>query len=444
MFRPALLCTLVIVAVSGSARGANRRSFLFGPEAVTTGAALTARSRGTEALFYNPAGLGGQVTNRLDLSLTALNVRFENVGDGLVVQFPDGEESTDVSASEFLPTPSALVFARRASEQLGWAFGVYVTNNSDRRFDSRISRDGIDVPDLDEPVDSRSGVTSQDQEKTYLIGGGVGWEFHPRLRLGGGLFLFYNRTVSSFQLFSTAATESGDSEAFFLAAESSDVKVVGLAPTVSLQWQPIDPLYVAAILRPPAFSIFTWGERAPLASSPGQGDQLLTSEREEISDFTFEPLTPLSGELMVVFENPTYALGATFELVAPINDEGILLIDTTFQWNLRVGGQYTFSDALSAGIGFYTDRGIDRDLPTQPASGLDYYGTTAGLTLHREFGDKTRVGFNTTLSVGYAAGVGDVDAIVISGLGGLDDISTRPQRVLFHEFTLNFASGFEF
>jgi len=441
---------LVILGHLGAALGAreaeaaNRRSFFFGGEAAQSAAALIARARGTDALLYNPAGLAGPMRNQVDLSMTAINLRLQTIGPGLSVAFPDGTRAEDLLATELQPVPSALVFGRRLSDAVGLGYGIYVTESTDSRFDTRVARDGFDVDGVG-LVDTRTGVTGQALEKTYLIGGGLGMSLTSSVRLGFALFAFYNRDVSNVQVFSSVRPRGDLGSEFLLITESADVKTVGLAPRVSVQWSVSPALDVGFIARPPVLSVYAWGDRAPLVSgSSPTGEQSFQAERQPVNAWTVEPLTPASFEAMVAGSFGAETVGATVEVVVPIESRGALPIDTRGQWNLRIGGRHRFSDTVSAGMGFHTDRAVERPQDADLTQRIDYYGATAGVTVQRSFGPGDAPTISTTLAFGYAAGVGRVDGIVIDPLGSLADIDRSAVDVVFHELTWSFATGLAF
>jgi hypothetical protein len=432
----------VVLVAPRPAEAANRRSFFFGGEAAQTGAGLIARVRGTDALFYNPAGLAGQTRSRLDLSMTAVNLRLQSVGDGLRVELPDGVASADLTATEVQPIPSALVFGRRVSETVGVAYGIFVSQSLDNRLDARIERDQVAIP-TGGAADVRAGLNSQELSKTYLIGGGVGWQVLPNLRLGSALFVFFDRATTSLQVFSSVDPGAGD-PSFFLSSESADVKTLGLAPTVSVQWEATPDLDFGAIVRVPAFSVYGWGDRSPLAASVTSEGQTFSADREPIDEWGVDPLTPLAVELMGAWTVGSTELGATLELVAPIEGEGVRPVDTNFQWNLRLGFLYHLNESLSVGAGLYTDRDVEREDQGDVSLGVDYYGITGGLSLRRALGAAEELLFSSTLAFGYAAGVGTIPGVTLDPINDLGAVTSTPIDVLFHELTLNLASGLEF
>lgn len=441
-FAGATVVALVSVFAPSSVDAANRRSFFFGGEAAQTGAAIIARARGTDALYYNPAGLAGQTNSRLDLSMTAVNVRFQSVGDGLQVIFPDGTESVDLSATEVQPVPTALVFGRRLTDDLGFAYGIFVNQSLDNRLDGRIERDGVADPTRGS-VDVRAGINAQELSKTYFIGGGLGWQVVPRLRLGTALFVFFDRATTGLQLFSSVGLGENDAD-FFLIAQSADIKTLGIAPTLALQWEAADGLDFGAILRFPTLSVYSWGDRSPLSAATGSEGDVISAERERIDEWNVSPLTPLAVELMVAWTVDATELGATLELVSPLESDGALQIDTEFEWNLRLGFRHHLSDTFSVGAGLYTDRDVEREGDDDLALGVDYYGVTGGVKMRRVLGAAGEVVFSTALAFGYAAGVGTVNGFVLDPLNAQGVISTSDIDVLFHELTLSLASGLEF
>lgn len=74
-----LLCVVASLALGPLARAGNQRSAFPGGEAPMSAGALVASMRGGDAIWYNPAGLGGQKRSKIDLSATSFTYRLQRV-----------------------------------------------------------------------------------------------------------------------------------------------------------------------------------------------------------------------------------------------------------------------------------------------------------------------------------------------------------------------------
>lgn len=427
------------------AEAANRRSFYFGGEAAMTGAALTGQAEGTDALFYNPAGLASQFNTGLNLSMTAFTLRASPLNDGFIVDYPDGAQASEVPISEFLPVPSALVFARNLGERLGYGLGIFVVETRDVRFASRQDRTGVPLPESMETLQTTSGLDGQRVRKTYNIGGGLGWQATSKLRLGWSLYAVYDRRVEATQYFSAATVESDTPvQTNFTASESSDIKSLALVAGFGLQYRVSEQWSFGLLFKSPTFSLYSWGDEGETISNPGENGQVLLAERESISEFNVQVVDPTSLELMGHVRLGKWEIGATFEIVPAIEQGGIIPLSADFLWNLRVGAQVDLNETLRFGFGFQTDRSPNRNVEGPLDTAIDYYGLTSGIRYARYLNERKTVSFTTAVSLSYMLGLGEIAAFTLDPLATALDVGFTPVDATFHEVAVNLASGIRF
>lgn len=431
---------LAVLFSTTPAEAANRRSFLFGGEAAVSAGALSARATGTDALFYNPAGLASGVRNGLNLSLTAFTYRLSPVEDGVVFRYPDRSEGFDFDASEFLPTPAALVFARPLSERWGLALGAFVVDVRDVRFEVQSER--TDVPPDGAAV--RAGRSAQTIRRRYNLGAGVGFRANSQLRLGASLLAVYDRNRQNVRFFSSVRDPDGTARSF-LEGSNSDVNSLALLPSLALQWSPLTRLDLGVMLRLPTLSIYSWGERIPTLSAPARDGQRIETGVTEFSEFNVQVVEPSSLELMVRHVVGRWTWGATLEVVPPISQGGIIPLDFDVLWNVRAGAELELAKQVEVGLGFFTDLAPNEDAEGQALdSGVDYLGWTTGVRFRNPLNPEGTVAIHTSLGLSYLLGIGSVEGFEVNPLSPGASVSTPAVGVTFHELSFNLATELAF
>lgn len=436
-----LVCLVGLWGAAGSAQASNRRSFLYGGEAALTGGALMARASGTDALFYNPAGLSAGVRNGLNLTLSAYTYRVSPVEDGFVVVLPDGEQTRDLQGDELLAVPAALVFVRRLSDAWGLGLGAFIESSEDSRFDARVSESGILLSD-GRTVNLTTGIDAQSLRVRYNFVGGLGWQVNERLRLGASATVLFDRRRQNLQIFYSSAASDGQSTSL-LVGDNTDLRSLGLRADLGLQWMPASHWHLGVSLRIPALSVYTWGEEVPTLSAPTPSGQQVGAERTEISEFNVQVVEPGGFEVMMAYEDGPWTAGATFEVVPPVSQGGIIPLDLNFLWNVRAGVMYALSPRVDLGAGFFTDRSGVEQPDQEVTRSIDYFGWTTGVQLSTPLDPRAKVWFKTSFGFTYQLGLGTESALVISPFQ--ENVPpTRSVDVTFHEFALNVASRLEF
>jgi hypothetical protein len=112
--------------------------------------------------------------------------------------------------------------------------------------------------------------------------------------------------------------------------------------------------------------------------------------------------------------------------------------------NGRIGATFQLHRDVWLGTGAFTDMGG----ATMAKSGaeLDYFGGTLGLQFRspgivRLRADSDGWDLRTSVAVRYAAGVGQLNGLLIAPLGGAQQ--TVPASLLYHELSLNVATALE-
>src|SRR5688572_24815439 len=90
------LVLVVMAMLPGVARAGNEDSYFQGNEAALFGGAVVAGVSDASSVWYNPAGLGSNERNKLDLSGSAFVLRVRTVDAGLVTELGGDRADNDL------------------------------------------------------------------------------------------------------------------------------------------------------------------------------------------------------------------------------------------------------------------------------------------------------------------------------------------------------------
>jgi len=109
------------------------------------------------------------------------------------------------------------------------------------------------------------------------------WTVHARL-----LFVPYAFVLGVSTLVPRPA-DGANRRSFFFGGEAAQTGAALLAPSIAVQWEASPGLDFGAAVRLPAFSIYGWGDRSPLAASVTVGGEAFSAERTSISEWDVSP-----------------------------------------------------------------------------------------------------------------------------------------------------------
>lgn len=438
-----------------AALASNAKSFPMGDDAAMTAMTIGAVTRDSEAIWYNPAGLGGNQLSRLTLSGNVFMVRFQNIGGGMAAELPSGKRYSDVNTNEFLAVPAAMTFMRKATDSVSYGFGVYVPQYADITFDSSLSS-VEQFPTVAEPLLYQQGFTLDMLDMQYQLGGAVGWQPMPELRVGAGLFFLYDRARQSRSLFESIESADGSdaTSLFYLDSFRVLLRTIGVRATGGAQWEVSPSWRLGLLLESPMIQIYSWGN-ATLATSTSSrnagGGQVQSANRNyvSISQFEGKMLEPFHAQLSVAYVQPSYWVGLAADIYTPLKEPS-LYIDKKLNWNVSVGGKISITKKIDLGVGLFTDRSDSSDPAEFGDAKIDYYGVTAGaqfLTpISRGEGAEPPVVFRTALGLRYALGIGTAGGLSFNPLtdGNISDARSDPVNVRFHELSVYLGTALFF
>lgn len=444
---------LAVLLAPSLARAGNQDSFFQGNEAATVGGAVVAITHDGAAVWYNPAGLGANDRDELDLSGSAFVLRVRRIEDGLVTGLVGETAREDLESVEILSVPSALVMARRISDRVSVGVGVFVSQQDS--FTLRGSNDArLRAADVDLLETARVGGSAA----LYHLGPAVGWQPHPRVRVGASLFAVYEQANGFARVsvdLDNRATVPG-SRLVVIGDTNIGRRRGALEAAIGAQVEPIDGLHLGVTVRSPRLLLAERLDADVLSSVAAVGGPGPPVVESEFDDDPFEeagvglvaPARVLAG---VAYEHERGFVSVEGDFSHGIEDEATRVrVEPT--WNVRVGARVRVADDVTLGAGFFTDRSNQPPVRQLPDLDVDYYGGTVGLTWDTRVvlgpeEDADDLVFSSTFGLRYAIGVGDgISARFDVVADDAEPFRSRsdPVDVTFHELSLHVGSGVQF
>ncbi len=435
------LLLIAVPALAAPALAANREDAALDNSAALSGGVVVATIRSGGAIWYNPAGLGGNARGKLDVSLNAFVLRERSARgaiEGRIAE--DLEASSDASSLELSTVPSSLVFSRRISDDVTIGLGVFVPRQD-------VYRVAVSTPIEEPPVRyvQRSEFTAIAQR--YHVGPAVGWAVSPRLRLGLALFGIYESESLSARLWSRISIDGEEaplSSLLILADES--ISRFGVQPTLGAQWSPTDAVQLGLTVRAPIVRVKGTAEGAALVQFAATGEDPVSDyDPDTFDDEPFGLMAPPSvhGGLALALDGGGF-VGVAAEYRTALDDPAAEKRYAAV-WNVQIGGLMPLSETLAVGVGLFTDHSDVAELDGLGDDRVDFYGITGGVRLRDPLtleGGGELV-FETTIGARYAVGVGQAGGL---GLDYLSDdlITTFEVDVVHHTAALHIGSALLF
>lgn len=447
-------CTVGIVV---SVRAGNQDSVFLGNQAAMSAGAVTAVSRGGEAAWYNPAGLGGSSLNSVDASASAFMLRIRNIPSILDTRL-DADHSLNVGLSsvEILSIPSALVYTRRLTDNLWAGLAVFVPEQDrlrlrDRDDTSLTLANGVQV-------DYRQAVGLSGEETAYYIGPSVGWAVQEGLRLGASMFVVYQTYQQELQAWTDlqASADGVSARGFSLFDEEYSASRIGLQAVLGAQWD-VGAWSMGATFRSPVLVLHESGEFSSLwqdatAGIVGETGSIIVDDAgKRFSETGFRLATPARLHLGIAwaFEGGWISLDA--DVAHPLDgDTDLGTEDRTWVVNGQMGTRFSLSESFAMGLGVFTDLSPLSRPSTGELGGqrTDYFGGTLGLEYRKRYAvqgeeDGDALTFASTFAFRYAVGLGEYIGIRSYPFDG-GAIEGARLDITFHEVTLHIGSALYF
>jgi hypothetical protein len=350
----------------------------------------------------------------------------------------------------------------RLSDKLSAGVGVFVTESDavsrSYALEQELPQDDGSMIDFD------AGLDIDWQRTKYHAGPALGWQAHPRLRVGISALGVYDSVTSDILLQSQTLQQAGDEEVAFFwhTYESSSAGAGGGEVSVGLQWHPTHPLHLGLTLRSPTLT--NWAQRESSSSISwayiDSSDAKATSGFQDYAHQSHNQLGwawvepwELAGGAALELERGWLAAQGSF---SPAHANSVLASQRRPLWNASAGGRLRLRDAIVGGVGLFTDHSPYASADSFGHEKIDFYGLTVGLQLESPFRiladpdadadeEPDRIVFSSTWALRYAVGVGEVRGLVYDATElGAPAFSEPLIDVTYHELGLHIGSSLAF
>ncbi|MCY0986092.1 hypothetical protein OV203_03060 [Nannocystis sp. ILAH1] len=433
------------------AAAGNRETNPLSNEAALTGGAVTALGRDTGAIYYNPAGLGAVRRTQFNLSTQAAQFRARIVPYAAVADLPNGRrDAATLSSLQGLVMPSSLAVTRHIGRGVTLGLGYFAPD--------------YDYYDYSASLQGAGGGTEYDARiqvdgwvYRYHAGAAVGWQPHPRFRIGATLFGTYGWQREEMRMWIDAASGTADARTDATRTVDFDNKrsIFGGEAVVGLQWEFAKNVHLGLTFRTPRFVAFEIHRSYLLNSSnvdrPDGDDEYKFEFDDSPSPSRRGRVAPMRLTMGVAYALPKRRgwVSGEMDFSPGLRPKGSD-INIRPIWNVRAGARLRTAERLYFGIGVFSDRDDQVHTSAFPQFRINYYGVTTGV----EFFSPVRLGkgerarsivFSTCIAVRYSYGRGSAAQIIFdlrdapSGRVGYD-IGTV-DRVAFHLFAGHLGMG---
>lgn len=462
-----VVATIVILLCVSSARADSYRRFFFGDDAAMTAGAGTAIMTDTGAIWYNPAGLGGNHFKKLQISGTAYGLHVRKL-DKVMQTYMNGQSHvTGKSINNVNVVPSAFSVAFQLNEKVSFGFGLFQTKN-----DSFHLRTGQQL-DVAPTTSWNAGMEYHEKDIQYTAGPALGVQISEDLKWGVANFCVYDSLDASLRLHGGFDRDnmSGLSDAMGIDSQYLKQQMVATYFTTGIQWRFSENWHTGALLRSPAIQIWrsmdasqfdatTYGNAPTAETSTTITGENVIFDYVETTDASFDAQVVVPGavRLAIAYSPGKSWVGAEFGYQFPLEDKNHRDV-----FNASIGTHIHLSPKVGMGIGFFTDndsRMAFEGVLVKPGNRL---GTTAGIQLRsaelvEELAPPLSATFNrdahktrrrvlvTTLSITYSMQMVEYQMIGFAANADADTflLGLGTDDATFHRLDIHLGGGFFF
>lgn len=430
----------------------NSNAVFVGDDAAITAGAINAVVRSSEAIWYNPAGLGGNTYSRLNLSGTVFALHLQNIPNAMQTTLPSGQVNQSLSANEYLIIPAAMTFVRQLNDDISYGFGVYVPQYGDISFNNSYSS-VENFPTIAEPVNYAQGFNLDSLSTDYQLGFGMGWQATEKVRLGAAIFGIYDKFRFNWSEYESISSADGSqtTEIFFLDTYRSLISSLGIRATGGIQVELNKNWRFGANIFTPTFQLASWGNVVTSVGSVSQTGSVSSIRIDQnIKEWDGLMINPFHAQMSIAYQDEDFWIGLSGDIYTPLKTPN-LLVDKKLNWNVCAGGKAILTPKISLGGGFFTDNSDSRT-PTSFGEGrVNYYGVTFGadfktpIARHNDPNSQPII-FGTVLAGRYALGLGEVGGQAFDPTRdeNISNARTTLTDVVFHELSLYIGTSLYF
>jgi long-subunit fatty acid transport protein len=375
-----LLLTLALLAPA-SARGANPETTPMSSEAALTAGAVLAGDDPSGGGWYNPASLGGILRSSVQLGASAYGVGVSEVHQALVTVLPWGTVEQTARDTHYVSVPSVLSLSYKLDDGLGVAIGVWTPAHNFYTASIWTSSSGPypGYPGVGASYESTYGLSYR-WDDTWA-GAAIGWQAHPRLRLGASLQGAYSSSSSVVDLDTGLQTTSSnplEQGAHLNVSIRTDQSFLATRALVGLQWDLTSEVRLALTLRSPVLRLVAWGQASRVTSVAA----LLPGFAPQQGQLIEQAVAPSGASIIDVgrisiggaWTRGPWSLRLDGEW-GPALERAIA--SERASWNVRGGFLYQWDRDLRFGVGLFRDGARTR--ASDGSLSVDTYGLGGGI-----------------------------------------------------------------
>ena len=451
----AIALGVALLSAARVARADTEEGSYYSDDAAIMAGAVTSWTRDAGAVWYNPAGLGGETRAQLTLNGSLYALKIREIPNALSTHFPGTTRSIDLESSDIMSAPHATAMVFRLSDNVALGLGIYISERDVRTAQNTLEFTALRGSGVAFDANLRQHIDAASEVTKYNAGPAIGWEIARHLRVGANTFITYTRTSSLalFEVDITGISGTPPPTVFALNNQHVNATEFGLVGALGVQWDPTPEWHLGATLRAPEVRLSqsiggsAIGASSAVVSGVAPSAQLSFVHAREGNGVGLKvPFRALLSAAHVVSDRVMISMEGD---ILPAIDDSATRVKTRTVVNARLGLRASLSERLVAGVGFFSDR--DRQVLGNSLTDerIDRYGVTAGLQFLAPFTLETDDGpapngliLGTTIALRYAMGLGEVRALDYDSVTGRS--FARAVDVMYHEWTPYIGSAVSF